>query len=120
VISVRTALGTLLFEIKELGSDENFSLMPGVVSGRTVGNHIRRKIAAARKQVKFGAGKMTVTLFDKVFSKVKIPYENLPPCFDVRRVEITGQAEEARAHQSEPRTCSLRPAVEAVNGHIVP
>lgn len=34
-------------------------------------------------------GKATATLFDNVFSKVKIPYENLPPCFDFQRVEVS-------------------------------
>lgn len=154
----------LLFEVKELGEDENFSLVPGVVFRRTLCDHIRRKIADARKQVQFGArqglpsillvynnidplhlfgtenmdfitamygeytvridkatretvdafngrnkaldterntsfsavarlspirGKLTVMLFDNVFSKVKIPYEKLPPCFEVTRIEIT-------------------------------
>ena len=151
---------TLIFEIKELFEDERFSMAEG---SRIVGEHIRRKIASARKQVKFGArqqvpsillvynnldpmhlfgtedhdfiaamdgeytllidkntgrtidrfngrnqsmdeakntsfsavgrlapiaGTMTVTLFENVFSRVKIPYENLPPCFDVKRVSI--------------------------------
>ena len=34
-------------------------------------------------------GKITVTLFDNVFSKVKMPYEQLPPCFDAKRIEIS-------------------------------
>ena len=34
------------------------------------------------------SGKMTVTLFENVFAKVRIAYEQLPPCFDVRRIEI--------------------------------
>ena len=33
--------------------------------------------------------KATVTLFENVFSKVKVPYEQLPTCFDVRRVDIS-------------------------------
>jgi hypothetical protein len=160
-----TASGAkLLFEIKELDEDENFSLEPLVGISRTMGDHIRRKIAAARRQVKFGAaqgipsillvynnidplhlfgtedmdfitamygeytvlldkrssqvmdayngrnqslaeaknrsfsaigrlwpvrGNMSVMLFDNVFSKVKIPYEKLPPCFEVTRIEVT-------------------------------
>ncbi len=35
------------------------------------------------------AGKTTVTLFENVFAKVKVPYEQLPPCFEVRRVEVS-------------------------------
>jgi hypothetical protein len=37
------------------------------------------------------SGKMTLTLFENVFSKVKIPYEQLPPCFEVKRVEISDE-----------------------------
>lgn len=33
-------------------------------------------------------GKMKVTLFENVFSKVKIQYDRLPVCFDVIRVQI--------------------------------
>ena len=33
--------------------------------------------------------KAGLTLFENAFAKIKIPYETLPPCFDVRRVEIT-------------------------------
>ena len=35
------------------------------------------------------SGETTVTLFENVFAKVKIPYDQLPPCFDVRRVEVS-------------------------------
>jgi hypothetical protein len=34
-------------------------------------------------------GAITVTLFDNAFSKVKLPYEQLPPCFDVKHIEIS-------------------------------
>lgn len=34
-------------------------------------------------------GKTNVTLFENVFSKVPVPYEQLPPCFEVRRVEVS-------------------------------
>jgi hypothetical protein len=34
-------------------------------------------------------GVITVTLFQKVFCKVPVPYEQLPPCFEVRLVEIS-------------------------------
>ncbi len=32
-------------------------------------------------------GKVTVTLYENVFAKIKIPYSQLPACFDVRRIE---------------------------------
>ena len=34
-------------------------------------------------------GKTTVTLFENVFSKVKVPFDLLPPCFEVRRVAVS-------------------------------
>jgi hypothetical protein len=34
-------------------------------------------------------GKTTVTLYENVFAKVKIPYSQLPACFDVRRIEVS-------------------------------
>ena len=34
-------------------------------------------------------GRLTVKLFENVFAKVKIPYEKMPPCLEVQRVEIT-------------------------------
>lgn len=33
-------------------------------------------------------GTTTVTLWENVYAKVKIPFEQLPPCFAVRRVDI--------------------------------
>jgi hypothetical protein len=154
----------LLFEIKELAEDDNFTTEPLVVYSRIVGDHIRRKIADARKQVQFGAkqgipsilliynnldpihlfgtenfdfiaamygeytivldresgkqldayygrknslaperntsfsavgrllpvrGKLEVTLFENAFAKIKLPFELLPSCFEVRRCDIT-------------------------------
>jgi hypothetical protein len=35
------------------------------------------------------AEETAVTLFENVFAKIKVPYDQLPPCFDVRRVEIS-------------------------------
>lgn len=35
-------------------------------------------------------GKTTVTLFENTFARVRIPYNRLPPCFDVRRPEVSG------------------------------
>ena len=34
-------------------------------------------------------GKTTVTLYENVFAKVKVPYDELPACFDVRRIEVS-------------------------------
>jgi len=34
-------------------------------------------------------GKTTVTLYENVFAKVKIPYDQLPTCFDVPRVDVS-------------------------------
>jgi hypothetical protein len=34
-------------------------------------------------------GTTTVTLFDNVFAKVKILHDQLPPCFDVPRIEVS-------------------------------
>lgn len=160
----------ILFEVKELAEDDEFGVVedpstPFIThSSRTLGNHVRGKIEAARKQIQFGAnqgipsvlliynnidpqhmfgtedtdfivamygeytllldkktlqpidsfqgrnnalakerntsfsavgrlspvrGKLVVTLFDNFFSKVKIPYDALPPCFEVKRVEIS-------------------------------
>lgn len=45
----------ILFEVKELRQDDEFSTEPFEVSTRTPGEHIRKKIADARGQVKFGA-----------------------------------------------------------------
>lgn len=153
----------LAFEIKELAEDENFKTEQFVVSSRTVGEHIRKKIHDARKQIQFAVkqgipsilliynnidplhlfgtenmdfitamygeytvlfdkserkitdsfygknqslsvakntsfsavgrlspyfGKMEVTLFENVFSKVKIQYDKLPGCFDVINIQI--------------------------------
>jgi len=34
-------------------------------------------------------GKTTATLFENVFAKVRIPYDRLPACFDVRRADVS-------------------------------
>ena len=34
-------------------------------------------------------GTTTVTLFENVFAKAKIPYDLLPLCFDVTRIEVS-------------------------------
>jgi hypothetical protein len=38
------------------------------------------------------SGKLTVKLFENVFAKVKLPYEALPACFDVQRIQIDATA----------------------------
>ena len=35
------------------------------------------------------SGKVTVTLFENVFAEPKLPYDQLPPCIEVRRVEVS-------------------------------
>lgn len=34
-------------------------------------------------------GKLEVTLFENPFAKVKLPYDTLPSCFDVKRVNVS-------------------------------
>jgi len=34
-------------------------------------------------------GKTTVTLYENVFAKVKVPYRQLPACFDVRLIDVS-------------------------------
>jgi hypothetical protein len=34
-------------------------------------------------------GKTTVTLYENVFAKVKVPYSQLPSCFDVHRIDVS-------------------------------
>ena len=158
----------LVFEVKELAEDENFRDVDDPTSpiirvhSRTLGDHVRRKISAAKKQVQYAAKqrlpailliynnldplflfgtedhdfitamygeytltidkkstkavgepfygrnqslseirntsfsavgrlhpKIGITLFENAFAKIKIPYDKMPECFDVRRVEIT-------------------------------
>ncbi len=45
----------MVFEIKELAEDKNFKTEQFSVSSRTVGDHIRKKIQEARKQIQFAA-----------------------------------------------------------------
>lgn len=154
----------VVFEVKELSEDENFSNELMKVSSRIVGDHVRSKIAEARKQIQWGAaqgiptvlliynnldtvfhmfgtedhdflcamygeytllldkatgerrgqfygrnqslaeqkntsfsalgrlspvsGEMKVTLFENAFAKLPMAYDELPSCFDIRRVNI--------------------------------
>jgi hypothetical protein len=161
----------VIFEVKELEKDDNFGVVsdqssPHIKShSRKIGDHVRRRIDGARRQVQYGAnqgipsilliyntldpvfqafgtedmdfvtamygeytmllnkdtgknselfngknqllqeskntsfsavgrlcdrgGKTTVTLFENIFAKVKVPYERLPSFFDVRRAEVS-------------------------------
>lgn len=36
-------------------------------------------------------GNATVTLFENIFALIKVPYDQLPGYFDVRRIEISGE-----------------------------
>lgn len=45
----------IVFEVKELAEDNNFRNEKFSVSSRTVGDHIRKKIQAARKQIQASA-----------------------------------------------------------------
>jgi hypothetical protein len=160
----------IIFELKELSEDENFSVVKDPAfphiksSSRTMGEHIRRRIENAKKQIQYGAkqgipsvlliynnidavfqdfgtesmdfiaamygaytvvvdvesrtatdwfngkdrllqerkntsfsavghladraGSTTVTLYENVFAKVNLPYDQLPACFDPRRVDM--------------------------------
>ena len=161
----------LVFEVKELSEDDNFGVIkdlerPNIKShSRTLGDHIRRKIEASRKQIQYAANhgipsilviynnldpafqmfgtedmdftaamygeytillnketgkasdwfngknqllqenkntsfsavgrlcdrdsEITLTLFENVFAKVKIPYDDLPHCIEVRRIDVS-------------------------------
>ena len=46
---------SLAFEIKELDEDDNFKSKSFEVSSRMVGEHIRKKIHAGKKQIQFAA-----------------------------------------------------------------
>lgn len=35
------------------------------------------------------AGKTTITLYENVFARVKVPYDRLPACFNIRRIDIS-------------------------------
>ena len=60
----------IYFEVKQIDEDDNFK-MPGGVSSRTVGSHIRQKILDSRKQVQVGAKRGAPS--------VLLVYNNLDP-----------------------------------------
>ena len=53
--------GQIIFELKELTEDENFGVVedpkyPHIKShSRTIGDHVRRRIEASKKQIQYGA-----------------------------------------------------------------
>jgi hypothetical protein len=61
--------------------------------------HGKNQLLQKNKNTSFSAlgrlcdrgGEITVTLFENVFSAVKIPYDLLPPCFDVERINISDE-----------------------------
>jgi len=169
LVTVGTA--QVIFEVKELAEDENFDVIkdpayPHIKShSRTLGDHVRHKINASKKQIQYRAkqgipsvlliynnldlvfqmfgteqmdfiaamygapsirlntqtgaasemfngkdqmlqpqkntsfsavghicdrgGTITVTLFENVFAKAKIPFDQLPPCFEVPKIEVS-------------------------------
>ena len=60
---VTVGSGDIIFEIKELAKDEEFEVIKDATyphiksSSRTVGDHVRRGIEGARKQIQFGASR---------------------------------------------------------------
>ena len=161
----------LIFEVKELDEDKNFGVVTDPArphlktNSRTLGDHVRRRIEAARKQIQYGTklgipsilllyntldpvfqsfgtedidfttamygeytmllnrqtgqnselfngrnqllqenkntsfsavgrlcdrgGKARITLFENIFAKLKLPYQQLPRCFEVKRAELS-------------------------------
>ena len=61
----------MLFEVKEITEDENFTTEPMKVGSRTIGDHVRAKIGDARRQVQFGAR--------QGIPSVLVIYNNLDP-----------------------------------------
>jgi hypothetical protein len=69
------------------------------ITGETIDSfHGRNQSVAEAKNRSFStlgrlstslvSGEMQVTLFENVFAKVPLPYDQLPRCFDVKRIEI--------------------------------
>ncbi len=82
----------IVFEVKELSVDENFSMEPLTVSSRIVGDHIRSKITRTRRSVRWddywtGRGDVEVALFENAFAERPISFDQLSPCWNVIRVQ---------------------------------
>jgi len=71
--------GQIIFELKELTEDENFGVVedpkyPHIKShSRTIGDHVRRRIEASKKQIQYGA--------KQGIPSVLLIYNNLDPVF---------------------------------------
>lgn len=52
---VTFGIDKIIFEVKELSEDENFSKEPFKVSSRKIGEHIRSAIRKSSKQIQYGA-----------------------------------------------------------------
>jgi hypothetical protein len=112
----------LVFEVKELSEDDNFEVQQGAlpVSSRTIGDHIRRKIAEARKQIQFGA--------DQGIPSVLLIYNNIDrEHFTSRKASaLSGwresPSEPAATHRSTDNRCAGRPPFRTIlaEGGIVP
>ena len=69
----------IAFELKQLAKDENFGVIkdpafPNIKShSRTLGDHVRRRIESARKQIQHGA--------DRGHASVLLIYNNVDPIF---------------------------------------
>jgi hypothetical protein len=63
-VGAGTEWGPIFFEVKEITADDNFGEGEFGLSSRTVGEHIRRKITNAKKQIQYGAkrGKPSILL----------------------------------------------------------
>lgn len=59
----------IVFEVKEVSEDEDFSTKPSTVSSRIVGDHIRSKMKQGKRQVQWGT--------EQGFPSVLLVYNNL-------------------------------------------
>ena len=65
-------------EASEMFNGKNQSLQPGKNTSFSAVGHLCDR-----------NGKTTVTLFENIYAQVKLPFERLPPCFRVRRFEVS-------------------------------
>jgi hypothetical protein len=73
-----------------------YTLLIDKTTKRTLGESFygRNQSLSEIKNTSFSAvgrlhPKVGITLFENAFAKVKIPYDKLPSCFEVKRVEVT-------------------------------
>jgi len=62
----------ILFEVKEIAEDENFTMEPMKVYSRIMGDHVRSKITESRRQLQYGA--------KQGIPSVLLVYNNLDAC----------------------------------------